>query len=92
MVDRELTLTYQDLIDRQLTEAWVTLCCVSNEVGGDLIGNACWSGVLVRELLAEAGVQAGRRRGPADLARRLGLRYAARRADRRAATRCWRSR
>ncbi len=59
MVDRELTIRYQDLIDRNLTEAWVTLCCVSNEVGGDLIGNAWWSGVLVRELLAEAGVQTG---------------------------------
>jgi DMSO/TMAO reductase YedYZ molybdopterin-dependent catalytic subunit len=59
MVDHELTFSYQDLLDRQLTEAWVTLCCVSNEVGGDLIGNAWWSGVLVRDLLAEAGVKAG---------------------------------
>jgi DMSO/TMAO reductase YedYZ molybdopterin-dependent catalytic subunit len=58
-VDRELTLSYQDLIDRKLTEAWVTLCCVSNEVGGDLIGNAYWSGVLIRDVLAEAGVQPG---------------------------------
>jgi DMSO/TMAO reductase YedYZ molybdopterin-dependent catalytic subunit len=56
MVDRELTLTYQDLIDRKLTVAWVTLCCVSNQVGGDLVGNAWWSGVLARDLLAEAGV------------------------------------
>jgi DMSO/TMAO reductase YedYZ molybdopterin-dependent catalytic subunit len=56
MVDHEITINYQDLLDRQLTEAWVTLCCVSNEVGGDLIGNAWWSGVLVRNLLAEAGV------------------------------------
>ena len=82
MVERELTFSYQDLLDRQLTEAWVTLCCVSNEVGGDLIGNAWWSGVLVRDLIAEAGAEARRRRGPADLARRLGLRYAAGRADR----------
>ena len=59
MVERELTFSYQDLIDRQLTEAWITLCCVSNEVGGDLIGNAYWSGVLARELLAEAGVKDG---------------------------------
>jgi DMSO/TMAO reductase YedYZ molybdopterin-dependent catalytic subunit len=59
MVDREITFTYQDLIDRTLTEAWVTLCCVSNEVGGDLVGNAYWSGVLVRDLLAQAGVHAG---------------------------------
>lgn len=56
LVERELTLTYADLLERELTEAWVTLTCVSNEVGGDLIGNAWWSGVPVRELLAEAGV------------------------------------
>jgi DMSO/TMAO reductase YedYZ molybdopterin-dependent catalytic subunit len=59
MVDQEITLGYQDLLDRQLSEAWVTLCCVSNEVGGDLIGNAWWSGVLIRDLLAEAGVRDG---------------------------------
>ncbi len=59
MVDREITLSYKDLLDRQLTEAWVTLCCVSNVVGGDLIGNAWWSGVLARTLLEEAGVQPG---------------------------------
>ena len=61
MVDRELVLTYDDLIARGLTESWVTLNCVSNEVGGDLIGNAWWSGVRVADLLAEAGV-----RGDAD--------------------------
>jgi len=57
MVERELVLTYQDLLDRELTEDWVTLCCVSNEVGGDLIGNAWWSGVRVADVLAEAGVR-----------------------------------
>ncbi|QNN54858.1 molybdopterin-dependent oxidoreductase [Nocardioides mesophilus] len=56
MVERELVLTYDDLLARNLTEAWVTLCCVSNPVGGDLIGNAWWSGVRVADLLAEAGV------------------------------------
>ena len=35
MVDREMALTYADLMARQLTEAWVTLNCVSNPVGGD---------------------------------------------------------
>jgi DMSO/TMAO reductase YedYZ molybdopterin-dependent catalytic subunit len=59
MVDRELTVTYDDLVRRRLTEDWVTICCVSNVVGGNLIGNAFWSGVLVRDLLEEAGVQAG---------------------------------
>jgi DMSO/TMAO reductase YedYZ molybdopterin-dependent catalytic subunit len=59
MVDRELTFTYQELLNREFTEAWITLNCVSNEVGGDLIGNAWWSGVRIAELLEEAGVQDG---------------------------------
>jgi DMSO/TMAO reductase YedYZ molybdopterin-dependent catalytic subunit len=59
MVDREVVLTYQQLVDRQITQAWITLNCVSNEVGGDLIGNAWWSGVRLADLLAQAGVQPG---------------------------------
>jgi DMSO/TMAO reductase YedYZ molybdopterin-dependent catalytic subunit len=59
MVDREITLTYRDLLDRKLTEDWVTICCVSNPVGGELIGNAWWSGVRIADILGEAGVQAG---------------------------------
>ncbi|MGA9344153.1 MAG: molybdopterin-dependent oxidoreductase [Nocardioidaceae bacterium] len=56
MVDRELTLTYQDLLDRGLHEAWITLCCVSNPVGGDLISNARFAGVRIADVLADAGV------------------------------------
>jgi len=59
MVDRELTLTYDGLINRGLQQAWITLCCVSNEVGGSLISNAQWSGVPLAGLLDEAGVQPG---------------------------------
>ena len=59
MVEREIVLTYNDLIAREGAEAWITLNCVSNEVGGDLVGNAWWSGVLLAPLLAEAGPQAG---------------------------------
>jgi DMSO/TMAO reductase YedYZ molybdopterin-dependent catalytic subunit len=55
MVDRELELTFDDLLKRQVVHKWVTLACVSNEVGGDLIGNALWSGVLLKDLLNEAG-------------------------------------
>lgn len=58
MVDREITLTYQDLVSREITEDWITLNCVSNEVGGDLIGNAWWSGVRLAAILAEAGPHA----------------------------------
>ncbi len=59
MVDREVVVTYQELVDQALTEAWVTLNCVSNEVGGNLIGNAWWSGVRIAGLLRAAGVHEG---------------------------------
>lgn len=59
MVDHELVLTYDDLISREITEDWITLNCVSNPVGGDLIGNAWWSGVRWAAILAEAGPQDG---------------------------------
>ena len=54
-VEHEVELTYQDLMNRQLTEAWITLNCVSNPVGGGLVGNAWWSGVRLADLLALAG-------------------------------------
>ena len=59
MVDREVTISFADLIAKPLVEHVATLTCVSNEVGGDLIGNAVWLGYPIRELLAEAGPQAG---------------------------------
>jgi DMSO/TMAO reductase YedYZ molybdopterin-dependent catalytic subunit len=59
MVDRELVLSYDELRHRGLTESWLTLCCVSNVVGGDLISNAWFSGVKVSTLLQEVGVQPG---------------------------------
>lgn len=55
-VDRPLTLTYADLLARPAVERYVTLACVSNPVGGDLVGNARWQGVLLADLLDEAGV------------------------------------
>jgi DMSO/TMAO reductase YedYZ molybdopterin-dependent catalytic subunit len=54
-VDREVTLTLDQLVERKFTEAWVTLCCVSNDVGGNLISNAWFSGVRLADILAEAG-------------------------------------
>ncbi len=59
MVDRELTLTFNDLIRRPLIEDYITLCCVSNPVGGPYIGNAKWLGASLRSLLQEAGIKAG---------------------------------
>ena len=39
-----------------MTESWITLNCVSNEVGGGLVGNARWSGVRIADVLAHLGV------------------------------------
>ena len=59
MVDRPFTLTYDELLSMPLVEEYVTLCCVSNEIGDSLIGNAAWLGVPLSTLLDRAGVQAG---------------------------------
>jgi DMSO/TMAO reductase YedYZ molybdopterin-dependent catalytic subunit len=56
MVDRTITLSYNDLLARPMIEADVTLSCVSNEVGGDLVGNARWLGCRLDDLLHEAGI------------------------------------
>lgn len=56
MVDRELTLTYADLLDRELIEQDITLTCVSNTIGGELTGTARWLGTRLDDLLAEAGI------------------------------------
>ncbi|WP_343212905.1 ATP-binding protein, partial [Arthrobacter sp. H20] len=51
MVEREVELTFTELLAMPLKESYITLACVSNVVGGDLIGNAKWLGWPVRELL-----------------------------------------
>ncbi|MDT5129095.1 MAG: hypothetical protein QOH54_4739 [Mycobacterium sp.] len=56
MVDREITYGFDDLAKFDLVEKMVTLTCVSNPVGGDLISNAVWTGYRVRDLLAAAGI------------------------------------
>ncbi len=56
MVDREIEVGYDDLLARETTEDWITLNCVSNVVGGNLIGNAWFSGVSLAALLEEAGL------------------------------------
>jgi DMSO/TMAO reductase YedYZ molybdopterin-dependent catalytic subunit len=58
MVDREITYRFEDLDRFEVVEKVVTLTCVSNPVGGNLISNASWTGYRVRDLLADAGVHA----------------------------------
>ncbi|QUH03173.1 molybdopterin-dependent oxidoreductase [Saccharopolyspora erythraea] len=59
MVDRELVLSFDDLLRRPLVTRPITLACVSNEVGGPYISTAEFHGVRVRDLLLEAGVRPG---------------------------------
>jgi DMSO/TMAO reductase YedYZ molybdopterin-dependent catalytic subunit len=53
MVERELTLDFAELTSRARVERYVTLACVSNAVGGDLVGNALWQGLPIADLIAE---------------------------------------
>jgi DMSO/TMAO reductase YedYZ molybdopterin-dependent catalytic subunit len=55
MVAREVVVTFDELIRRPLIEHYLTLCCVSNPVGGPLIGNAKWLGPKLADLIREAG-------------------------------------
>ncbi|WP_308126016.1 molybdopterin-dependent oxidoreductase [Nonomuraea ceibae] len=57
LVDRPIEITYEDLLRRPLTEADITLTCVSNEVGGPYAGNARWLGARMADLLREAGLR-----------------------------------
>jgi DMSO/TMAO reductase YedYZ molybdopterin-dependent catalytic subunit len=59
MVEREITLTFEELLKRPLIEDYITLCCVSEPVGGPYIGNAKWLGASLAGLLREAGIKAG---------------------------------
>jgi DMSO/TMAO reductase YedYZ molybdopterin-dependent catalytic subunit len=59
MVDKPMILTFDDLIRRPMLEHDVTLTCVSEAVGGGYIGNARWQGILLADVLREAGIQSG---------------------------------
>ncbi len=55
-VDNPIELSYKDLLGMSTREADITLSCVSNVVGGGLVSNGRWTGVLLSDVLAEAGV------------------------------------
>ena len=55
MVAREVTLTFDELVDLGLVERDVTISCVSNEIGGDLVGTQRWTGVPLQRVLDLAG-------------------------------------
>jgi DMSO/TMAO reductase YedYZ molybdopterin-dependent catalytic subunit len=59
MVRREITITFAELLRRPLIEAYVTLTCVSDPVGGPYAGNATWLGASLADLIAQARPLAG---------------------------------
>ncbi len=59
LVDNELVLTYDEVKTLPSFDQYATLACISNEVGGDLIGNALWRGVRLRDVLQKAGLKHG---------------------------------
>ena len=59
-VNNPLEMSYKDLMSMPTRESDVTLSCVSNEVGGGLVSNARWTGVLLSDVLEEAGVDSGK--------------------------------
>jgi DMSO/TMAO reductase YedYZ molybdopterin-dependent catalytic subunit len=59
MVQREMTLTFDELLRRPLIEDYVTLTCVSNPVGGPFVGNAKWLGASLAGLIRQSRPLAG---------------------------------
>jgi DMSO/TMAO reductase YedYZ molybdopterin-dependent catalytic subunit len=59
MVEQEVEVSFAELLRLPLEEHIVTLTCVSQEVGGNLVGNALWLGYPIRKLLARAKPKAG---------------------------------
>jgi DMSO/TMAO reductase YedYZ molybdopterin-dependent catalytic subunit len=56
LVDQPMELTYDQLTALPASDGYYTLMCISNEIGGDLWGNAAWRGVKLKYLLEQAGV------------------------------------
>ena len=54
MVQREVTLTFDQLLRRPLIEDYITLTCVSDPVGGPYVGNARWLGASLADLIRQA--------------------------------------
>jgi DMSO/TMAO reductase YedYZ molybdopterin-dependent catalytic subunit len=56
LVERPITLTYEQLVEKATVSRVVTLECVGNTIGGEFISTAEWTGVPLRSLLEESGV------------------------------------
>ena len=57
LVERPYSISFPELLGQSVFEEFITLCCVSNQVGGELIGNAKWQGVPIWQVINHAGVK-----------------------------------
>jgi len=57
LVDKPYSLTLAEIRTLPAVTETRTLCCISNEIGGDLISNATWKGARLKDILERAGVQ-----------------------------------
>ena len=58
-VDAPYQFTYDELLAMPMVEEYVTMACVSNLVGGPLVGNARWLGVPLADIVNRARPRAG---------------------------------
>jgi DMSO/TMAO reductase YedYZ molybdopterin-dependent catalytic subunit len=59
LVENPLSLNYEEMKSLPFVEQYATLECIDNPVGGNLIGNALWRGVRLKDLLQGAGIKEG---------------------------------
>jgi DMSO/TMAO reductase YedYZ molybdopterin-dependent catalytic subunit len=59
LVNTPYSLTYKELTSLPAITVTTGMMCISNPVGGGLIGNTTWKGVRLADLLKKAGPQEG---------------------------------
>ena len=57
LVDNPVVINYEEIRSMNSVEEFATLTCISNKIGGNLVGTALWKGVRLRDILSKAGVQ-----------------------------------
>lgn len=57
LVEKPYSITYDELKALPPVEQYANLICISNPVGGSLVGNALWKGVRLKEILGRAGAK-----------------------------------
>ena len=54
LVENPYELSYEEILEMDLTKKDVTLTCVSNEIGGPLVGNAVWTGIPLSDIISRS--------------------------------------